>query len=159
MKIFALMNVVFGLLAMGSGAIVLHGILRHAPSRKWTIRFLRYSLLASLVGLLPPTRHLVPIQEICMLSVYCSGAAILAWLKFHFAGVWRLVFAFLITVVLYLHVVSISIQFFNHVPLFITANMQSYPRFEITQLFLAAIFALLGMLAVTKCHPQPTHRF
>ena len=51
-----------------------------------------------------------------MLSVYCSGAIVLAWRRFHFAGLWRPVFAFMIVAVLFLNVDSVAIQVFNHFP-------------------------------------------
>lgn len=156
MKIFGWIQVALGLLAIGSGAIVLRGILRVALSGHRVVRFLECSLIASLAGLLPLTRHLSPIQGICMLSVYCAGAIFLAWRKFRLAGMWRPVFAFLIVAVLYLNVVSVSIHLFNHSHLFATAETESGLRFEIAQFFLASAFAALGVLAVRICHAQRT---
>jgi len=152
MKIFAWMNAGFGLLAIGFGAIVLRGILKRSLSRKWLVKFLRWSLLASVAGLLPPVRHLAPIQQVCMLSVYCAGGAILAWLHFRLVGIWRQVFTFLITTVLYLNAVSVSIGIFNHFPLLTAASIAFSPCFEITQACLAVAFAALSILVVRSCH-------
>ena len=69
MKIVEWIQVVLGLLAIVSGAIVLRGVLSVALSGHRVVRFLECSLVASLAGLLPLTRHLSPIQGICMLSV------------------------------------------------------------------------------------------
>ena len=159
MKIFEWIQVVLGLLAIGSGAIVLRGVLRVALSGNRVVRFLEYSLIASLAGLLPLTPHLSPIQRICMLSVYCSGGVVLAWRKFHLAGLWRPVFAFFVVAVLYLNVVSLSILLFKHSPLFAMASTESVSRFEIAQFCFASVFAVLGMLTVRKCHAQRTHSF
>ena len=159
MKIFEWIQVVLGLLAIGSGAIVLRGVLRVALSGHRVVRFLECSLIVSLAGLLPLTPHLSPIQRICMLSVYCSGGVVLAWRKFHLAGLWRPVFAFFVVAVLYLNVVSLSILLFKHSPLFAMASTESGSRFEITQLCFASVFAVLGMLTVRKCHAQRTHSF
>jgi hypothetical protein len=159
MKIFEWIQVVLGLLAIGSGAIVLRGVLRVALNGSRVVRFLEYSLIAGVAGLLPLTHHLSPTQGICMLSVYCAGAVVLAWRKFHLAGLWRPVFAFSIVAVLYLNVVSVSIQLFNHSPLFAMAATESGSHFEIAQFFLASAFAVLGLLSVRMCHAQRTNSF
>jgi hypothetical protein len=157
MKILGWIHVLLGLLAIGSGAIVLRGVLRVALSGNRVVRFLEYSLIASLAGLLPLTSHLSPIQGICMLSVYCSGAVVLAWRKFHLAGLWRPVFAFFVVAVLYLNVVSVSIRLFAFSALFAMSPAESVSRFEIAQFCFASVFALLGMRAVRKCHAQRAH--
>ena len=157
MKILGWIHVVLGLLAIGSGAIVLHGVLKVALSCNQVVRFLRCSLLASVAGLLPLTRHPSPIQGICMLSVYCVGAVVLAWRKFHLVGLWRPVFAFLIVAVLYLNVLSVSIRLFAHPALFAMASTESGPCLEIAQFLFASVFTVLGVLAVRMCHAQRTH--
>jgi hypothetical protein len=156
MNVLGWIQVVLGLLAIGSGAIVLRGVLRVALNGSRVIRFLEYSLIASVAGLLPITGHLSPTQGICMLSVYCVAAVVLAWRKFHLAGRWRPIFAFFIVAVLYLNVVSLSIRLFRYSAQFAMASTESGSRFEITQFFIASIFAVLGVLAVRVCHAQRT---
>ena len=157
MEILGWIQVVLGLLAIGFGAIVLRGVLRVALSGNQVVWFLRCSLIAALAGLLPLTRHLSPVQGICMLSVYCAGAVVLAWRKFCLAGPWRSVFAFLIVTVLYLNVVSVSLLLFKHSPLLAMASTESVSRFEIAQFFFASVFAVLGVLAVKMCRALRTH--
>jgi hypothetical protein len=157
MKIVEWIQVALGLLAIVSGAIVLRGVLSVALSGHRVVRFLECSLVASLAGLLPLTRHLSPIQGICMLSVYCAGAVVLAWRKFRLAGLWRPVFAFSIVAVLYLNVVSVSIRLFTHSAQFAMASTETGSRFEIVQFFFASVFAVLGVLAMRVCHAQRTH--
>jgi hypothetical protein len=157
MTILGWIQVALGLLAIGSGAIVLRGILRIALSGNRVVRFLRYSLLAALAGLPPLTRHLSPIQEICILSVYCAAAVVLACFKFRLAGMWRPVFAFSIVAALYLNVVSVSIRLFEYSSLFAMASTESVSRFEIAQFCFASVFAVLGVLAVRMCHARRTH--
>jgi len=154
MRILVSISICFGLLAIGYGAIVLRGILRRSLDREWVVKFLRWSLLASIAGLLPPVRHLAAIQGVCMLSVYCSGIAILALLRFRLAGIWRPVFALLMTTVLYLNTVSTSIQMFKHSALLMASSIASSPCFEITQASLAVTFAVLSVLAVRSCHAE-----
>ena len=156
MKIVEWIQVVLGLLAIVSGAIVLRGVLSVALSGHRVVRFLECSLVASLAGLLPLTRHLSPIQGICMLSVYCAGAVVLAWRKFRLAGLWCPVFAFSIVAVLYLNVVSLSIRLFRYSAQFAMASTESGSHFEIAQFFFASVFAVLGVLAMRVCHAQRT---
>jgi hypothetical protein len=157
MEILGWIQVVLGLLAISSGAIVLRGVLSVALSGNRVVWFLRYSLIAALVGLLPLTRHLSPMAEVCMLSVYCAGAGVLACCKFRLAGLWRPVFAFSIVAVLYLNIVSVSIRLFKHSSLFAMASTESLSPFRIAQFCLASVFAVLGVLAVRTCHAPRTH--
>lgn len=159
MKIFEWIGIVLGLLAIGAGAIVLRGVLKVALNGNWVVRFLRFSLFASLIGLLPLTRHLSPAQEICMLSVYCSAGIVLAWRRFHLAGLWRPVFALSIVAVLYLNVVSMSIRLFNYSPLASMESIDSSSRFLIAQSLLALVFAVLGVRALKVCHAPRTQSF
>lgn len=91
-----------------------------------------------------------------MLSVYCSGAIVLAWRRFHFVGLWQPVFAFMIVAVLYLNVDSVAIQLFNQLPFRAMAATESGSHFGIVQIFLASAFAVLGVLAVKRCHALRT---
>lgn len=160
MRIFGWIQVVLGLLAIGSGATVLRGVLRGALSGNRVAWFLRYSLIAGVAGLLPLTSHIATIQGICMLSVYCSGAVVLAWRRFDRAdGLWRAVFAFSIVAVLYLNVVFVSIRLSMFSAQFAMASTESGSRFEIAQVCFASVFAVLAVLAVRVCHTGRTHSF
>lgn len=154
MKSIGSIQVLLGLLAIGSGAIVLHGLLNVKLSGNRVVRFLRYCLIASVASLLPLNPHLSPIQGICMLSVYCAGAVVLAWRKFRLAGLWRPVFSLSIVAVVYLNVVYVWIRLFEHTALFAMASMESRSPFEFAQFLFAPVFAVLGVLAVSKCDTQ-----
>jgi hypothetical protein len=152
-------NFAFGVLAVVYGAIVLRGVLRGTLRFKWPTRFLACSLLASLVGLLPFTFRLAPIQQICMLTVYCSAVAIVAWLKFHLIGIWRPVFACAVTAVLYLDVLAGSVQMFANSRLFATALAGRFSALQLIQFAFTVLFGVLGVLVVRKCHAEPTNSF
>src|ERR1700676_4725271 len=110
---FGWINVALGLLAAVAGVIVLCGMFQRRLSCASTVRFLRWSLIASLAGPLPLTHHLTPVQQICILSGYCAGAAIVAWLKFGLLGRWRTIFALSVTAVLYFDCAFLSIRIFR----------------------------------------------
>jgi len=155
MSVFGWINVAFGLLAVVAGVIVLRGVFHRALSSASTVRFLRWSLVASLAGLLPLTRHLTPVQQICILSVYCSGAAIVAWLKFGLVGRSRWIFALSVTGALYFDVVFVATRLFRNPPLFTTPVAIPLPFFQLVQILFAAAFIALGIVAVKKCRIEP----
>jgi hypothetical protein len=155
LNFFGWMNLAFGFLAALAGAIVLRGIFHRKLSSASTVRFLRWSLFASLAGLMPLTRHLTPVQQICMVSVYCSGAAIVAWLRFGLVGRSRWIFALSVTAVLYLDIVFVATRIFRNPPLLTARLAQPLPFFQIVQILFAAAFIVLGVLALKKCRIEP----
>jgi hypothetical protein len=151
MDLFGWINVALGLFAAVAGVIVLRGVFQRRLSCASTVRFLRRSLIASLVGLMPLTHHFTPVQLICILSVYCAGAAIVAWLKFGLLGRWRTIFALSVTAVLYFDCAFLSIRIFRDSLLFTPSTTQSFSFFQLVQFLFAAGFIVLGILAARKC--------
>ncbi len=156
MNIFGWINVAFGFIAAFAGVIVLRGVFHKTLSSASTVRFLRWSLIASLAGLMPLTRHLSPVQQICILSVYCSGAAIFAWLKFGLLGRWRAIFALSVTAVLYFDFASVSANLFRNSFLFTPSTAPSLSLFELVQVLFAAGFIVLGILAAKRSQILPS---
>ena len=151
MSVFAWVNVGFGLLAAVAGFIVLRGVFHRRLSSASTIRFLILSLLASLAGLMPLARDLSPLQQVCMVSVYCSAAATIAWLKFGLLGRSRRLFAVSVTAILYFDLVYVFTCMFRNPPLFTMRLAQPLPFFQFAQIVFAAGFVVLGGLAVRNC--------
>lgn len=154
-KLFGWIHLAFGLLAAGAGVIVLRGVFQRTLSSASTVRFLRWSLIASLAGLLPLSRHLAPVQQICILSVYWSAAAIVAWLKFGLVGRSRWIFALSVTGILYFDLVFVATRLFRNPPLFTAPLANPLPFFQFVQILFAAAFIVLGILAVSKCRIEP----
>ena len=153
MNVLAWINLVFGVVAAFAGVIVLRGVFHRPLSSASTVRFFRWSLVASLAGLMPFTRHLTPVQQICMLSVYCSAAAIVAWFKFGLVGRSRRIFALSVTAVLYFDIVLVATRLFRDPPLFTVPLVNPLPLFQLIQVLFAAAFIVLGILAVRNCRP------
>jgi hypothetical protein len=146
-NLFGWINVTFGLLAAVGGVIVLHGVFHKPLSQGSTVRFLIGSLLASLAGLMPMTRHITPVQQICMLSIYCSALATVAWLRFGLAGHWRRIFTLCVTAVLYFDIVFVSTSLFKNPPLLTTPLAKPLSWFQVAQILFAAAFMVLGIQA------------
>ena len=151
MNVFEWITLTFGVLATFAGGMVLRGVFLRTLSSRATVRFLRLSLVASLAGLMPLTRHLTPVQQICILLVYCSAAAIVAWLKFGLVGRSRGIFAVSITAVLYLDVALVSTRILRTPPLLTAPLAEPLPVFQFVQIAFAAAFIVLGILAVREC--------
>lgn len=152
MNILVGVNLAFGALAAIAGVIVLRGVFHTSLSSKSAVRFLLWSLIACIAGLMPLTRHLTPVQRICMISVYCSAAAIAAWLKFGLLGQHsRRIFAVAVTAVLYFDLASVFTRITGHPPLFTAPLAQPLPLFQCAQILFAAGFLVLGILAARKC--------
>jgi hypothetical protein len=125
---------------------------------KWAVLFLRCNLAASVTWLLLPFHHFEPMHWVSMLSVYLSGAVILAWHKYHLTGVWRSIFAMATTIVLYLNVlVAIALVFKQISPVNVMVPAQSALAFLVMQLAVMVVFVVLGAGAVKRFHVKPTH--
>lgn len=167
LSIFAFIHDLLNLMAICAGTTVLFGLLSGEFLRNWSIRFLEASLFASITSLLASitsvtysARHLRPSEEASMLSVYVAGAAILAWRKYHLAGVWSSVFAATATMILYLNVfVAIDHVFGNIGALKALSPAHSMNTPLVTQLLVAVIFVVLETRAVERFHAKPSHSF
>jgi hypothetical protein len=157
LSILTFLHVVSALLAIGFGAIVLVGILTRQLLNKWAVRFLRCSLITSLTALIFPFHPFIPTHWAYMLSIYLSGAAVLAWRRFHFAGVWSSIFAMSIPIVLYLDVLAVIVQIFKHIPsLMALAPTLSESPFLVTEFLVLMPFAMYGIVAARRFHHEPT---
>jgi hypothetical protein len=150
-NLFGWINLTFGALGALAGVIVLRGVFRTRLSSASTVRFLQCSLIASLAGLMPLTRHLAPAQQVCIFSVYCSAAAIFAWLKFGLAGRARRIFAVAVTAVLYFDIVFVATRLFRNPPLLTAPFVRPVPVFQLVQILFAGAFVVLGILAARNC--------
>ena len=155
LNFFGWMNLAVGFLAALAGVIVLRGVFHRKLNGASAARFLRWSIFASLAGLLPLTHHLTPLQQICMVSVYCSGVAIVAWLKFGLIGHSRRIFALSVTAVLYFDIVFVATGIFRNAPLSTVRLAQPLPFFQLVQILFAAAFIVLGVLALRRSRIEP----
>jgi hypothetical protein len=158
LSILTFLHVVSALVAIGFGAIVLVGILTRELLNKWPVLFLKCSLVTSVTGLMFPFHQFLPTHWAYMLSVYLSGAAVLAWRKFHFARVWGSIFAMSIPIVLYLDVLAVIVQIFKHTPsLMALAPTLSESPFLVTEFVVLMPFAMYGIVAARRFHDERPH--
>jgi hypothetical protein len=148
---FTLLHVLISLAGIGSGFIVVYGLLTGKRLDGWTAIFLATTVLTSLTGFLFPVEHLLPSHVVGIISLVVLAIAILARYALHLAGAWRWVYVVCSVLALYLNSFVAVVQSFLKVPALKTlAPTQKEPPFLVVQLIVMALFIVLGNLAVKR---------
>ena len=151
---FALVHVLLRLVGIGSGLIVVFGLLTGKRLDGWTALFLVTTVATSVTGFFFPFEHLLPSHKVGIVSLVVLAVAILARYVFHLAGAWRRTYVVSAVIALYFNVFVAVVQAFLKVPaLNALAPRQKEPPFLVAQLVVLAIFIVLGILAVRNFHP------
>ena len=146
---FTLLHVVLSLVGIGSGLVVLYGMIRGKRMDSGTALFLATTVLTSLTGFFFPFHGVTPGIVVGIVSMVVLGAAVYGRYVRRMVGAWRPVYVIGATVALYLNVVVLIIQLFEKVAsLKALAPTQSEPPFLVTQVVVMAGFVLAGILAV-----------
>jgi hypothetical protein len=154
---FTLLHVVISLAGIGTGFIVLYGLLTSKRSDGWTAIFLVTTVLTSVTGFLFPVEHLLPSHVVGVISLVFLTVAILARYTFHLAHASRWIYVVCAVIALYLNVFVAVVQSFLKIPaLKALAPTQKEPPFLVAQLVVMAIFIAFGILAVKKFHVGQT---
>jgi len=152
---FTLLHVLISLSGIGSGFIVVYGLLTGKRLDGWTAIFLATTVLTSLTGFLFPVEHLLPSHVVGIISLVVLAVAILARYALHLAHAWRWIYVVCAVLALYLNSFVAVVQSFLKVPaLKALAPTQKEPPFLIAQLIVMAIFIVLGTFGVKKFHAE-----
>src|SRR5437867_1274896 len=92
LETFTLFHVVLSLIGIGSGFVVLFGLLGGKLLNGWTGLFLATTVATSVTGFGFPFDHLLPSHIVGIISLVVLTAAIVALYTFHLAGGWRKVY-------------------------------------------------------------------
>jgi hypothetical protein len=153
---YTLIHVVISLVGIGSGLIVLFGLLTGKSLESWSALFLASTALTSVTGFGFPFHKLLPSHKVGIISLVVLAVALLARYALHLAGAWRWIYVICATMALYLNVFVLVVQGFLKVPaLKAMAPTQSEPPFLVAQLVVLALFVVLSILAVRKFRPEP----
>jgi hypothetical protein len=152
---FTLLHTILSVIAIVSGLIVLGGMYGAQRLPAWTGLFLLTTALTSITGFFFPNAKITPGQVFGAVTLIVMVPTLLARYGFRLRGASRWIYAGGAVIVLYLNVFVLIAQLFAKVtvlqPL---APTQSEPPFLITELVVLAIFAVLGILALAKFHPE-----
>ena len=152
---YTLVHVVLSLVGIGSGLVVMFGLVAGKRLDGWTALFLASTVATSVTGFGFPFDHLLPSHKVGIVSLLVLAVAILARYPLHMAGAWRRVYVVCAAVALYLNVFVGVVQAFLRVPaLRAMAPKQTEPPFVIAQAVVLALFVVLGILAAIRFRPE-----
>jgi hypothetical protein len=148
---FTLVHVLISLVGIGSGLLVLYGMLIGKRLDGATAIFLVTTVLTSVTGFLFPFERLLPSHIVGIISLVALAVAIVARYARHMAGAWRAIYVVSAVLALYLNVFVLVAQIFMKVPaVHALAPTGKEPPFLVVQFIVMGIFVVLGIFAVKK---------
>ena len=148
---YTLVHVVISLVGIGSGLVVLLGLLAGKRLNLSTALFLVTTAATSITGYGFPFTHLLPSHVVGAISLVVLAVAIYARYARHLAGAWRATYVICAVAALYFNVFVLVVQSFLKVPaLHSLAPTQSELPFAVAQLVVLLLFIVLGTLAVRR---------
>ena len=148
---FTLLHVLISLIGIGSGLVVVYGLLTSRLFNRWTALFLISTVLTSVTGFGFPFEHFLPSHIIGILSLLVLAIVIAARYLFHLKGAWRWVYSVGSVLALYLNVFVLVVQLFRRVPVLNgLAPTQSEPPFFIAQTIVLCLFVVVAIVATRR---------
>jgi hypothetical protein len=151
---FTALHVFISFVGIGSGLVVLYGLLASKRQPAITGVFLATTLATTITGFLFPITALTPALITGIVSSILLAAALLAIYGRKLAGPWRAIYVVTATAALYLNCFVLVVQLFLKVhALHGLAPTQSEPPFILAQGAVLIAFLALGGLAIRRFHP------
>ena len=151
MSTYTAVHVALSVVGIGSGFIVVFGLLTANRLDTWTVIFLTTTVLTSVTGFGFPFHQLLPSHVVGALSLLVLAVAIFARYGRRFTGVWRRIYVVGVVVALYFNVFVFVVQAFLKVPaLRAVAPTQSEPPFVLAQLMVLVGFLAIGVTGVIR---------
>jgi len=152
---FTLLHVMISLVGIGSGLVVMYGLLTANRLDRWTLLFLVSTAATSLSGFAFPNEHITPGIVVGILSMIVLAVAIVARYSLRLKGAGRPAYVVAAAIALYFNVFVLVVQSFEKVPaLKALAPTQKEPPFAIAQLLVLVVFVVATVLAVKRFHPD-----
>ena len=145
---FTVFHVVLSLIGIGSGVVVIYGLIKAKTLAGWTKLFLATTAATSITGLFFPFNGFTPALALGVLSLIILLIASLALYRHRLHGAWRRTYAITAVIAVYFNVFVFVVQLFRRVPLLnALAPTQSEPPFQIAQFAVLLLFAAIGIRA------------
>jgi hypothetical protein len=155
LQTFTLIHVLISLVGIGSGIIVMYGLLTSQRLDRWTAVFLFTTALTSLTGFLFPFTAFTPAIKLGIISLVVLAVAIVT--RYFLRLTWRKTYVIAACLLLYFNVFVLVVQSFEKVPpLRAIAPTQKELPFAIAQIAVLVLFGVLTTIAVRRFHPGPT---
>ncbi len=153
---YTLIHVLISLVGIGSGLVVMYGLLGGKRLDGWTAVFLTSTVLTSVTGFGFPFDHLSPAHKVGIISLVALTIAIVARYALHLAGAWRRTYVISAAIALYLNVFVLVVQSFEKVPaLKAMAPTQKETPFVVAQIVVLALFVVLTIFAAKRFRSEP----
>ena len=152
---FTLLHVLLSLIGIGTGFVVVFGLLAGKRLDGWTAVFLATTVATSVTGFGFPFDHLLPSHIVGIVSLVVLAVAIVARYGLHLVGPWRRVYVICAVIALYLNCFVLVVQAFLKVEALRTlAPTQSEPPFALAQGLVLVLFIVLGARAAIRFPPE-----
>ena len=153
---YTTLHVIISLIGIGSGLVLLFGLLNGKLLNLWNGLFLTTTILTSVTGFFFPYTKITPGIIVGILSLIVLAIALLALYVGHLQGAWRLTYAITALIALYFNIFVLIAQLFAKVPvLHALAPTQTEAPFKIAQLLLLILFIVLITLVAKKFRSLP----
>lgn len=148
---YTLVHVLISLIGIGSGLVVLFGLITGKRLDGWTGLFLATTVATSVTGFGFPFEHLLPSHIVGFISLVVLAVALAARYAFHLRGAWRHVYVICAVLALYLNVFVGVVQSFLKIPaLRALAPKQTEPPFVVSQGIVLVAFIALAIVAAIR---------
>jgi hypothetical protein len=149
LQLYTLLHVAISLAGIGTGLVVLAGMLGGKRLDGWTAWFLATTAATSVTGFFFPFHGFTPAIGTGIVSMVVLAVALYARYAGRLAGPWRTTYVVTAVTALYLNVFVLVVQLFLKVPaLRALAPQQNEPPFSAAQVAVLALFVVLGARAV-----------
>jgi hypothetical protein len=156
---FIQVHVVLSMVAIGTGLIVLFGLLTARRLPVSTALFLSTTALTSLTGFLFPYHGMTPGIEVGLLSMVILLLAAIARYSRGLAGAWRHTYIVSAMIALYLNVVILVVQIFSKLPPLTARTPKQFGiLFKLTELAVLAAFVVATHFALKRFRGTHIHR-
>lgn len=142
---YTFVHVALSLVGIGSGFVVMYGLLTRKQFNGWTALFLASTVATSVTEFGFPFERLPPSHNVGIISLVSLTIAVLARYFFHLAGAWRWLYLVSAAVALYLGIFVGVVQALNA----IAPNQTEWP-FLVTQLVVVTLFVVLALVGAIR---------
>ena len=148
---YTTIHVIISLIGIGTGLIVLFGLLKGRLISPWNGIFLLTTILTSVTGFFFPFTKVTPGIILGVLSLIALAIALLALYSGHLKGGWRTTYVVGAMIALYFNLFVLIAQIFEKVPaIHALAPTGTEAPFKIAQLLLLIVTIILITIAARK---------
>jgi len=154
---FTAFHVALSLIGIGSGFLVVLGMIGSKRLPVLTTTFMVTTALTSITGFMFPFKSVTPGIVLGVLSLITLAIAAIARYTRHLGGRWRGTWVITAVIALYFNFFVLIVQSFQKIPaLHALAPTQTEGPFKIAQLFFLVVFVAITILAFRKFRSGPS---